>query len=115
MLGLHALHHPRAIQVDRLDADLELLGNFPIGIALHQRQEHVPLTGREAIDARLHGLQRPGMARSPEGILNAVEQQLIVVGLFDEIAGPGLEGPHHDRHIGMAADEDHRQIDTAGA
>lgn len=48
-----------------------------------------------------------------EGLLHAVEQQLFVVGFLDEIHRTGLEGAHHDGHVGMAADEDHRQVDAA--
>ena len=78
-----------------------------------QRHENVALTRRQAVDAHLHQGQRLVALPRPPGVLqrrlHAVEQQLVVVGLFDEITGASLECPHHDRHIGMAADEDHRQ------
>lgn len=116
-LGLHALHHPRAVEVDGLHADFQLLGHLAAGIAAHQRQEHVALARGEAVQA----FAQPGVeiaVPAPtgvaiEGLLHAVEQQLFVVGFLDEIHRPGLEGAHHDGHVGMAADEDHRQVDAA--
>ncbi|KJU80517.1 hypothetical protein N619_03435 [Ectopseudomonas oleovorans] len=58
---------------------------------------------RIAPDYRLTALQR---------LLHAVEQQLLVVGLLDEIHRAGLERAHDDGHVGVTADEDDRQVDT---
>src|SRR5450830_1328787 len=94
MAGRHALHDPRAIQIDGLDADAQLLGNFPIGITLHQREQYITLAWRELLQPRLHprrsfteALAMVGLA---QGLQDTVQQQLFVVGFLDKSCAPAL-------------------------
>src|SRR5690606_12027171 len=116
-VGLHAFHHPGAVEIHGLDADAQLLGYLPVAAALHQRQQHVPLPWGELIQALLYFARLwpcgGGTRTLAQGPLHAVQQQLLVVGLFDEVHRPGAEGAYHYGYIGMGADEDHRQLTAA--
>src|SRR5690554_1421373 len=116
-VGLHALHHPGAVEIHGLDADAQLLGYLAVASALHQRQQHVPLPWGELIQALLYFARLWCCGGGPrtlaQGPLHAVQQQLLVVGLLDEVHRPGAEGAYHYGHIGMGADEDHRQLTAA--
>jgi len=119
MAGRHALHDPRAIQIDGLDADAQLLGDFAVGITLHQRQQYIALAWRELLQPRLYP-RRPftealAMIGLAQGLQDTVQQQLFVVGFLDKVMRPGLERADHNRHIGVAADENHRQVQITAA
>src|SRR6266850_5782162 len=52
--SLHSefLHDSRAVELDRLDADRELLGDLAAGLAVEHALQHLPLPRREQLERR---------------------------------------------------------------
>ena len=69
------------------------------------RLQIVALPRRRAQPAVLHH-QRPMVQRPPQHRTQRLHRK----GLFDEIIGPAPHRRHRQRHIGMARDQDHRQV-----
>ena len=108
-----------AMHLDGLHAQGELGGDDLVALAADHPFHHVALARGEQAHARLDLLARRAAAaghlvQGDRGA-DAVEQRLVAERLLDEVEGAGLHGPDRERDLGVAGDDQDRNLDPLRA
>ena len=115
--GVGLVHDRGAVGFDRLDGDLEVVGDLFVQATVGDAFEHFLFAGRELVEERLIELAAFRLdVTGPGHFEHAFDQRLegvLVIGLFDEVDGPRLEGLHRLRHVAVAGDEDDGNVGLA--
>jgi hypothetical protein len=100
---------------DGAGRNIQFIGDDFVGPACDQMLEHLPLAHGKQNDAAFRTLREGRLAAALLGKIerptDAIEHQLLVIRLLDEIHRSRLHRAHRQRHIAMTDHDDHRQSD----
>src|SRR5262249_19554572 len=109
----HLLHHPAAMDFDRLLGRAELHRDLLVQLPGDDEREDFALSRRERADAPLELAVlsdfRVALATPDQRAADRVEQLAIVARLLEEVEGASLHRPHAHRNVAIAGEEDDRQ------
>ena len=101
----HLGHDPRAVNLHRPWADSQVVGDHLVRLPADQSVQHLALARREQGQTHCHVVGRrlllPSLFREFEGPSDAIQDDIVGAGFFDEIHCSRLHGLDRQGHVAV--------------